>query len=103
MRKKYDDLVFAAVASSAPVEAQINFYQYFDPIIRYGPKQCIQAIQEMITFIDSILFGNSSEAVHQLKKQFGVEGLYDDDFAARKIERTFDRDVDTIVNHAIFY
>jgi hypothetical protein len=91
MRDKYPDLVFAAVASSAPVEAQFNFYQYFDPIIRYGPKKCIQSIQNVIAYIDSILFGNSASAVRQLKAKFGVEELYDDDFASCK---------DRFVSHA---
>lgn len=84
LRYKYPDLVFAAIASSAPVEAQFDFYQYFDPIIRYGPKKCTQAIQDVIIYVDTILFGNSTSAVRQLKKNFGAEELYDDDFASCK-------------------
>ncbi|RCH98512.1 hypothetical protein CU098_000139, partial [Rhizopus stolonifer] len=82
MKEQYPELVYAAVASSAPVQAQFNFYQYFDPIIRYGPTQCISAIEHVITYIDKILFGSSSKAVKELKELFGVPELYDDDFAS---------------------
>ncbi|KAI7899923.1 peptidase S28 [Cokeromyces recurvatus] len=81
MREKYPNLVFAAVASSAPVQAQYNFYEYFNPIIRYGPSYCIQSLQNAIKYIDKILFGKSLEQIQELKKTFGVEDLYDDDFA----------------------
>ncbi|KAI9481590.1 MAG: peptidase S28 [Benjaminiella poitrasii] len=84
MRDKYSDLVFAAVASSAPVQAQYNFYEYFKPIIRYGSPYCIHSIQNLIRHIDTILFGRSREDVYQLKKMFGAEQLYDDDFASCK-------------------
>ncbi|KAI8967616.1 peptidase S28 [Mycotypha africana] len=82
MKDKYPDLVFAAVASSAPVQAQTDFHEYFDPIIRYGPSDCIRNIRDAIAYIDSILFGNSTDDIDQLKKLFGAEGFYDDDFAS---------------------
>lgn len=88
MREKYPQLVHAAVAGSAPVQAQVDFYQYFDPIIRYGSKQCINTLEEIIAYVDKILFGNSTENVKQLKKFFYVDDLYDDDFASCKLLMT---------------
>ncbi|KAI8331297.1 peptidase S28 [Blakeslea trispora] len=82
MKEKYPDLVYAAVASSAPVQAQFDFHQYFDPIIRYGRPACIQTIEQAITYIDKILTGRSTQAVNELKEMFGVPNLYDDDFAS---------------------
>ncbi|CEP18850.1 hypothetical protein [Parasitella parasitica] len=82
MKEKYSDIVFASVASSAPVQAQFNFYQYFDPIIRYAPASCINSIRNVISNIDSILFGNNTNQVNALKKLFNAEELYDDDFAS---------------------
>lgn len=84
MKDKYSDIVFASVASSAPVEAQFNFYQYFDPIIRYAPQPCIKSIRNVVSTIDGILFGNDTKQVNTLKALFDAEDLYDDDFASRK-------------------
>jgi hypothetical protein len=84
MREKYPELIFAAVAGSAPVQAQIGFSQYFDPIVRYGSPKCVNSFEEIISYVDSILFGNSTEKVKELKKAFYVEDLYDDDFARCK-------------------
>ncbi|CAO0791851.1 unnamed protein product [Mucor circinelloides] len=82
MKDKYSDIVFASVASSAPVQAQFDFYQYFDPIIRYAPQPCISTIRSVISTVDSILFGKDAKQVVALKKLFGAEDLYDDDFAS---------------------
>ncbi|KAL9542452.1 hypothetical protein MBANPS3_008610 [Mucor bainieri] len=82
MKDKYSDIVFASVASSAPVQAQFDFYQYFDPIMRYAPQPCINTIRNVISMVDSILFGKDAKQVTALKKLFGAEDLYDDDFAS---------------------
>ncbi|KAI9306308.1 serine carboxypeptidase S28-domain-containing protein [Cunninghamella echinulata] len=85
LRYKYPDIVFAAIPSSAPVEMRYNFYQYFQPIQKYGPPHCIQSIEAVIKYVDHILFTPFHHAKDNLKKQFGVEGLqHDDDFAECK-------------------
>ncbi|KAI8098181.1 serine carboxypeptidase S28-domain-containing protein [Gilbertella persicaria] len=82
MRQKYPDLVFAAVPSSAPVQMSYNYYQYFDPILQYGPKHCIDAIRSVVLYVDHILFSPFKDHKVALKRQFGVEELqHDDDFA----------------------
>ncbi|KAI7903368.1 peptidase S28, partial [Cokeromyces recurvatus] len=81
MRLKYPDLVFAAIPSSAPVQMSYNFYQYFEPILQYGPEHCIHAIRSVILYVDHILFSPLSDK-SSLKKKFGAEDLkHDDDFA----------------------
>ncbi|KAG0175495.1 hypothetical protein DFQ28_000083 [Apophysomyces sp. BC1034] len=83
MRYKYSDIVFASIPASAPVEARYNFYEYFEPIRKYGPKKCIRAIEAVVQHVDRILFGTSEKSKAQLKAQFGLEDLkYDDDFAS---------------------
>ncbi|CAO3668619.1 unnamed protein product [Rhizopus microsporus] len=82
MRLKYPDIVFAAVPSSAPVEMRFNYYDYFEPIRKYGPKHCVEAIQSVVLFIDHILFSPFEKAKINLKRRFGAEDLkHDDDFA----------------------
>jgi esterase/lipase superfamily enzyme len=43
-REVYPDLFFSAIAGSAPIQAQTNFHQYYDPMIHYGAKPCITAL-----------------------------------------------------------
>lgn len=86
MRLKYPHLVFAAVPSSAPVQMSYNYYQYFDPIRKYGPKHCIQAIRSVVLFVDHILFSPFDHHKVNLKRKFGAEDLqHDDDFAECKV------------------
>ncbi|KAI8983964.1 serine carboxypeptidase S28-domain-containing protein [Mycotypha africana] len=88
MRQKYPQIVFAAIPSSAPVQMSYNFYQYFDPIRRYGPDHCIQAIHSVITYVDHILFSSLQHPISALKNKFGAADLeHNDDFAERKLNQ----------------
>lgn len=81
MRLKYPDIVFAAIPSSAPVQMSYNYFQYFEPIRKYAPRHCIQALESVVLYVDHILF-NPLGRKEDLKKKFGVVGLkHDDDFA----------------------
>ncbi len=89
MRQKYPHLVFAAVPSSAPVQMSYNYWQYYEPIRKYGPKYCIDAIRSVVLFADHILFSPFNGPKIELKKTFGAEDLkHDDDFAERKFQKS---------------
>ncbi|CAO3596293.1 unnamed protein product [Absidia cylindrospora] len=83
MRLLYPDLVYAAVSSSGPVQAQYNFYQYFDPIIQYGPPRCVNALHNIVERIDQFFAGHPSDSEKsQFKNAFGVDPRTPDvDFA----------------------
>ncbi|KAI7889127.1 serine carboxypeptidase S28-domain-containing protein, partial [Mucor mucedo] len=80
----YPDLFFAAVSSSAPVQAKMDFFEYYVPIMQFGPKHCILALQNVITYIDRILFANSTKDIFALKKIFSAQNLLDESFAECK-------------------
>jgi hypothetical protein len=98
MRTQYPDLVWGAIASSgklkatavewngtnvsqAVTHAQIDFPQYYDPIQKYGPEECITALQTAVGTIDALL--DMSEPVPSIVKGlFGLRELEDDDFAS---------------------
>ncbi|WRT69169.1 uncharacterized protein IL334_006153 [Kwoniella shivajii] len=81
MRKEYPHLVWGAIASSAVTHAQIDFPQYYDPIQRYAPEECISILQKDIITIDHLL--DQPEPVPKwLKGLFGLEELVsNEDFA----------------------
>ncbi|KAK8843963.1 hypothetical protein IAR55_006755 [Kwoniella newhampshirensis] len=81
MRTQYPDLVWGAIASSAVTHAQVDFPQYFDPVQRYGPEECISALRSTIKAIDVIL-DMPAPLPTLLKSLFGLEQLEDNtDFA----------------------
>lgn len=86
MRYRYPDIVFAAVPSSAPVEMRYNFHQYFETIRRYAPKHCVSSIQQVVRYVDHILFSPFSESKQRMKETFGLQDLeHDDDFAESEL------------------
>ncbi|KAI8079162.1 serine carboxypeptidase S28-domain-containing protein [Thamnidium elegans] len=81
----YPNLFFATVSSSAPVQADVDFYKYFDPIINYGPKHCVSSLQGVISYIDNILYNGSTSQVTELKKVFYSQNLLDVTFGQSKL------------------
>ncbi|KAI9504255.1 hypothetical protein GGI25_002492 [Coemansia spiralis] len=80
MRMFYPDLVFAAYASSAPLLASTDFYQYDQVVGRALP--CAPQIANAIEVLDSILDYKNRALIDNWKKAFGLEVLANDaDFA----------------------
>ncbi|EEA18605.1 hypothetical protein TMatcc_010851 [Talaromyces marneffei ATCC 18224] len=69
-------------ASSAPVEAIWDYWQYFVPIQERLPHNCSTDLVKVINHIDSILGGPNEKAKDALKNKFMLGDLRDDDFAA---------------------
>lgn len=89
MRYRYPDIVFAAVPSSAPVEMRYNFHQYFETIRRYAPTHCVSSIQQVVRYVDHIIFSPFSEPKQRMKETFGLQDLaHDDDFAESELYDT---------------
>ncbi|KAH8694319.1 putative serine peptidase [Talaromyces proteolyticus] len=68
-------------ASSAPVEAIWDYWQYFVPIQERLPKNCSTDLVNVIDYIDSVLLGSDEAAKLSLKNKFQLGDLHDDDFA----------------------
>ncbi|RGB33941.1 peptidase S28 [Rhizophagus diaphanus] len=82
MRKKFPTLVSAAYASSAPIEAKLDFFEFDQRIAKALP--CAQNISDAFRFVyDPILLSGNETAILELKQQFGLEMLEDNkDFAS---------------------
>ncbi|RFU34920.1 hypothetical protein B7463_g1407, partial [Scytalidium lignicola] len=69
-------------ATSAPVEAVHDFWQYFAPIQENMPQNCSNDMQAIIEYADQILTNGTEEEVYDLKALFGLQDLqHNDDFA----------------------
>ncbi|KUJ21682.1 uncharacterized protein LY89DRAFT_729195 [Mollisia scopiformis] len=70
-------------ASSAPVEAIKDYWQYFYPVQQGMPQNCSSDVTLVIDYIDEILTTGTDDEIYALKKSFGLEGLeHNDDFAS---------------------
>ncbi|KIO28592.1 hypothetical protein M407DRAFT_22176 [Tulasnella calospora MUT 4182] len=80
IQKKYPKKFAAAWASSAPVQALGDFWQYFEPIEEGMPKNCSSDVAAAIKQIDKTLLYGSDADKTKLKESFGLWNLKDDDF-----------------------
>ncbi|KAI9293223.1 peptidase S28 [Neoconidiobolus thromboides FSU 785] len=73
-RKKHSDIFHAAIASSAPVEAKENFYEYDLQVQRSlgenGGQECLNYYLENFKAIDEILFSGDEIRINALKESF---------------------------------
>ncbi|KAH9856842.1 peptidase S28 [Lenzites betulinus] len=77
------EVFYAGFASSAVVQAIVDFWGYFEPIRQAMPANCSADMEAVITHVDSVLTSNDSTQINTLKSTFGLQGLaHNDDFAA---------------------
>ncbi len=70
-------------ASSAPVEAISDYWQYFVPVQEGMPSNCSKDISLVIDHIDSVLETGTPQSIYALKAMFGLQGVvHNDDFAS---------------------
>ncbi|KAJ5174589.1 uncharacterized protein N7482_000466 [Penicillium canariense] len=70
-------------ASSAPVEAIFDYWQYFAPVQEGMPKNCSRDISRVVDYIDGINKHGNEKKLQQLKEMFGLGDIeHFDDFAS---------------------
>lgn len=75
--------MWAYWASSAPVEAISDYWQYFYPVQEGMPKNCSTDVNAVIEHMDNILTTGSEAEIADLKKMFMLENVtHNDDFMA---------------------
>ncbi|KAG8903251.1 hypothetical protein FRC01_009277, partial [Tulasnella sp. 417] len=82
-QERHSDVFAAAYATSAPVQADGDFWEYWEPIEEGMPWNCSSDMAAAIASIDDTLINGTPEDVQALKTKFGYESLQDDDFATR--------------------
>ena len=84
LRNKRPDIMYAAWASSAPVQSVVEFSQYFDGVwgglVGKGYGNCTQDIKAVMQHIDHVFDTGSQETKAKLKAQFlGTSGANNSD------------------------
>jgi hypothetical protein len=75
-------LFAAGYASSAVVEAILDFWQYFEPERLFMPANCSADIGRVMAHIDAVFMGSDTSAVQALKDMLGMGGVSHLDDAA---------------------
>jgi hypothetical protein len=90
------------------LKALYDYWQYYQPIVQYGPQTCIKNLQYLTNVVDHILLEpQNKDLIPTLKKAFGLEGLnHDEDFASALSFSTGywqERNWDPAVNSPVFH
>ncbi|KAI8968824.1 peptidase S28 [Trametes punicea] len=84
------DVFYAGYASSAVVQAIVDFWGYFEPIRQSMPLNCSADIEAVVAHVDSVIASNDSAQINTLQSTFGLQGLgHSDDFAAALQQNLF--------------
>ncbi|KAI0467796.1 peptidase S28 [Xylaria cf. heliscus] len=76
-KKTYPDTFYGAIASSGIIHGQLEFPQWYDPIQKLGPQDCITSVNDIVDKIDAVVESKNQAAIKQLKDIFGLSALED--------------------------
>ncbi|KAJ3571167.1 hypothetical protein NPX13_g5479 [Xylaria arbuscula] len=85
--KQYGDVLYGGIASSAPIHVVIGYPEWYNPIQKYAPQDCVNRINNIIDKFDALVAKNNRVAIKQFKALFGLEVLTDHrDFASAIVD-----------------
>ena len=80
--KQYGNLLYGGIASSAVIHAVLAYPEWYAPIQKFAPQDCVTSINNIIDKFDTLVAANDTQAIHDFKAVFGLEALTDNrDFA----------------------
>lgn len=80
--KTYGDVLYGGIAASGVIKVAVEYPEWYDPIQKFAPQDCVTSINDIVDKFDSLVAANNSAAILELKQIFGVETLTDNrDFA----------------------
>ncbi|OCL06367.1 hypothetical protein AOQ84DRAFT_223885 [Glonium stellatum] len=75
--KTYGDVLYGGIASSAVIKAVLAYPDWYDPIQKYAPQDCVASINAIIDKMDMLVTSNNINAIQKLKDIFGLGALED--------------------------
>ncbi|ESZ98251.1 hypothetical protein SBOR_1347 [Sclerotinia borealis F-4128] len=80
--KLYPKVFFGGIAASAPVKTVVGYPEWYNPIQKFAPQDCVASITDIIYKFDALVSANNTRAIKEFKSLFGLEALTDNrDFA----------------------
>ncbi|KAF2502375.1 extracelular serine carboxypeptidase-like protein [Lophium mytilinum] len=75
--KAHGDVLYGGIASSGVIHAVLAYPQWYDPIQKFGPSDCIASINGIIDKMDQLVQAKNTKAIQELKEIFGLGDLTD--------------------------
>ena len=80
--KAHGDVLYGGIASSAVIHAVHAYLEWYAPIQKFAPQDCVTSINNIIDKFDALVAANNTKAISEFKAIFGLEALTDNrDFA----------------------
>lgn len=80
--KSHGDILYGGIASSAVIHAVLAYPEWYAPIQKFAPQDCVTSVNDIIDKFDQLVANNDTDAINQFKSFFGLESLSDNrDFA----------------------
>lgn len=73
--KTYNDLFAGGIGSSATTQAMLAYPQWYDPILKFAPSDCVSRILGIVEKADALIAANNTAAIQQFKDVFGLGAL----------------------------
>ncbi|TRM65202.1 peptidase S28 [Schizophyllum amplum] len=70
------DVFYIHYGSSAVIQTQVDFHEYFTPIRQNMPANCSADVQAVIAYIDEVFMGTNETAMDEIKETFGYDSSY---------------------------
>jgi hypothetical protein len=75
--KTYNDIFAGGIGSSATTQALFEYPQWYNPIMKFGPADCVSRIVDIVDKIDELIWSGNKDGIQQLKEVFGLGALQD--------------------------
>lgn len=75
--KTYPDILWGGIASSGTSKAKLEYPEWYDPIQKYGPQDCVGSVNGIIDKIDYVFSTGNATQIHHMKSIFGLGALSD--------------------------
>ncbi|ETN44465.1 uncharacterized protein HMPREF1541_10135 [Cyphellophora europaea CBS 101466] len=72
-----EKILYGGIGSSGVIHAVYAYPEWYDPIQKFGPQDCIARINNIVDKVDMLVEANNTAAVGQLKQLFGLQDLED--------------------------
>jgi hypothetical protein len=73
--KAYNSLFAGGIGSSATTYTKLEYPEWYNPIIKLGPADCIARIVDIVDKIDQVIDSGDPVAIAELKGVFGLGTL----------------------------
>ena len=70
-------IVYGGIGASAVINALLTYPQWYNPIQKYAPQDCVASINGIIDNFDALVDASNTGAIQQFQDQFGLGQLSD--------------------------